>query len=96
MSEPQPASGHSYTLWLVGILAVLMVYVASWPFVELKYGTHTTSTRRTTKGSVTEHRFAPPPWADKVYHPLHVLERQNNRKNPLSYYFGWCVDKFWR
>lgn len=94
MSASPLPSGHSYTLWVFGILAVLAIYVATWPIVERKFSSFTTTSSTTPTGFATETVQMPPAWCSVLYFPLHLLAQRNGGENLLSHYYMWCLETF--
>src|SRR5688572_20495276 len=77
MMSESSFSSHSYTRWIVGILTVLALYVSTWPIVEMKFSTFTTTSSTTPSGFVAETVQVPPAWASM----LHLLAQQNGGDN---------------
>ncbi|OAI55591.1 hypothetical protein AYO49_05390 [Verrucomicrobiaceae bacterium SCGC AG-212-N21] len=95
MSAAALSYGRPHTgMWLTVPLALLLVYVGSWPVVMIK-STHTASVSRVAVGAAgpyiasTTNMPKTPSWVLRLYQPLHVLSAWNKGNNLLVAYWRW-------
>jgi hypothetical protein len=84
-----PTKFHA-TFWTIGILSVLVLYVATWPFVELKFGNDPPQVVPNPDGYTIDLNLGPP-WINTVYGPLQRLRDLKGPANPVRGYWLWCV-----
>lgn len=76
--------------WLAALLAVPLLYVATWPPIDIKNTTFINATySSTTPGTI----ISRPPWITTLYQPLHDLSDLNGRRNPLARYWDWWLER---
>lgn len=84
-------TGSSGMTWALGVLAIFFVYVASWPPVELAFGTKavvmgsTGPLHSSIEGGTVFHStilFERSGWVQVVYAPRLALEFVNEGRNP--------------
>jgi len=80
MSHVSSLRSHAMT-WIASVLAVLLLYAATWPVVEIK----TTYIVDWTHGIF----HARPKWVDRLYGPMQYLSSLNGGRNPLTLYHEW-------
>jgi len=85
MSDPLAPKSHTMT-WTISVLAALLLYVATWPLVEIKTTTVTVTALANGNTWTTE---AKPVWVDVLYWPLQKLRRLNGGQNALADYYLW-------
>jgi hypothetical protein len=75
------------------VFAVLLLYVATWPVVEIKGSENLKGTVTTVAGSgrypATVNFRLSPHWIRVVYQPMHFLYNLNRQDNLLAEYFHW-------
>jgi hypothetical protein len=80
----------------LSLLAMVVLYVATWPIVELKLTDYKVVSL--SKG-ITIHRAPPPTWVTAMYRPLHHLcdpGRLGKRKSSLLLnYWNWWQVQLW-
>ncbi|OAI55590.1 hypothetical protein AYO49_05385 [Verrucomicrobiaceae bacterium SCGC AG-212-N21] len=92
MSTNFTGSKHT-AVWLWAPFAALVLYIATWPVIEMKCTKVTTSSAfGFLHGSYfhdTSLSVEFPAWAGTVYAPLHQLCRIYPKTNPLIDYWTW-------
>jgi hypothetical protein len=90
-----PGSKRLAAAWLFVPLVVLMLYVLTWPMIEMK------ATRVALVGpdgrpydpgriyTTLGKQAIYPTWAGKAYHPLHLWYESNGERNLLADYWKW-------
>jgi len=80
-------STHKYRLmtWIVSMLAAALLYVASWPVVEIKASPYRDL------GLAGPLRVTPH-WLQNVYRPLHFLCDVRGSWNPAMSYYHWWTE----
>ena len=73
MSHATAPKSHALA-WTISALAVVLLYVALWPVVEI---------------TVSSGRLATPSWARFLYRPLDYLALLHGADNPLAHYHQW-------
>ena len=78
--------------WIGSVLGVLLLYVATWPAVEIKSRIIAPSIV-TSEGGQTAAMFLTPPWVERVYLPMHFLKDfhwdPNSENNLVGSNFNW-------
>ncbi len=75
--------------WIISLLGVLVLYVATWPLIEIKsMVAHTTTPATGTSLEIVTVSYTPA-WTQVIYFPLDSLRDSNGRDNLLSRYWGW-------
>jgi hypothetical protein len=79
MSQDSPSKSHA-VLWIISVLAVLLLYAASWPPIELKVC-----------GRDPEFSSGPTPpaWVMTMYRPMHMLKNTRMGYDALDAYYYW-------
>jgi hypothetical protein len=93
------AKGRSHAATTAGgcvLLAIAILYVASWPVIEIKTGTDGVFYDIDRSGYIL---FKPTPWANVLYRPLHWLANATSPHNDpfitadssllVRYWFWW-------
>ena len=75
---------HSLPWTLVPVLA-LLIYAATWPFVELHY---VNSLHQSP--AMPRMRIDGPLWIVWFYTPMNLLRDSNAGQNPFGRYWDWC------
>jgi hypothetical protein len=87
--ERSPAQSHA-TAWTVVILLTMILYVVTWPIVEIK----TRLSSMSVIGGLTIPRLQKSPeWLLVLYRPLHAIRMSNGRKNLLADYWAYWNDR---
>jgi hypothetical protein len=86
VSEEPARKSHVMT-WIVSVLAVMLLYAASWPPIEIKvcggdpeFGFYSGGNR---------YPPAPPAWFIELYRPMHFLENTRWGHDPVGGYYIW-------
>jgi hypothetical protein len=90
---------HSVT-WMLSLLAVLLLYVLTWPPIEIKCSTITHTGPESVRFIISK-----PGWVDILYRPLHTLMDENlfrpphalidvnDGHNPVASYWEWWLSR---
>jgi len=85
MSDGPDRKSHTMT-WTVSVLAVLLLlYVATWPPIELKMTWYITTNVEV--DSAVQFKRVRPEWVEILYQPLHYLASLNQGANVVSMYY---------
>jgi hypothetical protein len=96
MNSTPDSSGklHAVLITIGAACVLLALYVATWPFIELKLTDHKVVSL--SKG-ITVHVAPPPPWITALYRPLHRLRDAGGRANGnlVRTYWEWWQKRLW-
>jgi hypothetical protein len=92
--ESASSSPSRATMWVPAcIMLALLLYVGTWPVIEMKTMQVTTVTFKDyTGGNIHTHHITTltrGPWTGLLYRPLHLLRESNGGRNVLADYWAW-------
>ena len=74
--------------WIVSVLAVVLLYVGTWPLVEYS-ASEGTLPLAFNSGPKRKFDRECQPWVRVVYGPIHALEETDWGYHPLDLYYRW-------
>jgi hypothetical protein len=77
-------------LWTIGIVAAVVLYVITWPFVENHHTFDPPQIPAVFDGSAVSLDYSKP-WVRTFYAPLRSLRDATMSPNPIAMYWSWCM-----
>ena len=87
------SSSPTIKTWTLCLLGVIVLYIATWPPIEMKCTTVSVSHMSTLDGPYRSVSLSTPPALTVLYYPLNQLRLARDRKNPFEWYWYWWANR---